>query len=65
MQHTRDSFVRDSFTEDTLFSAWDQLLLAPTLTSSEEHRLREQRTIVRDAGPHERNGYVFWTVACD
>jgi len=24
----RDSFVRDSFTEDTLFSVWDQLLLA-------------------------------------
>jgi len=44
---TRDSFIRDSFTEDTLL--W-LLLLALSLTSSEEHCSEEQRTIVRDAG---------------
>ena len=37
----RDSFIRDSFTEDTLLSAWDQLLLALTLTIGEEHCSRE------------------------
>jgi len=48
----RDSQGRDSFTEDALLSASDWCLLVLTLSGSEEHRLREQRTIVRDAGLH-------------
>jgi len=31
----RDSFVRDSFTKDTLLRAWDQLPLAQFFTSGE------------------------------
>jgi len=60
----RDSFIQDSSMEDALLSAWDHLLLALTLTSSEENCLREWQTIVRDAGLHEHNGCIFWTVAC-
>jgi len=47
----RDSQGRDSFTEDALLSVSDYLLPVLTLNDSEEHCLREQRTIVRDAGP--------------
>jgi len=49
----RDSFIQDSFTEDALLSAWDQLLLALSFTGGKEGRSGEQQTIVRDAGPHD------------
>jgi len=55
----RDSQGRDSLTEDALLSTSDQLLLVPTLNNSEEHCSREQRTIVRDAGPHVATAVSF------
>jgi len=38
----RDSQGRDSFTEDTLLSAWGWLLLVLSFTSNEEHCSEEQ-----------------------
>jgi len=39
----RDSFMQDSFTEDTLLSPQDYLVLALSFTRSEEHCPREQQ----------------------
>jgi len=45
--------------EDALPSAWDQLLLAPSFTRSEEACSEEQQTIVIDAGPCKCNSHIF------
>jgi len=54
-----DSQGHDSFTEDTLLSMSDKLPLVLTLNNSEEHRSREQPTIVRDAGLHVATAMSF------
>jgi len=45
---TRDSFIRDSFTEDALLRVWDQLPTDPAFASSEESHSREHQ--MRDHG---------------
>jgi len=65
----RDSFIRDSFTEDALLSVWDQSLLpALSFTASKEACSKEQRTIVREAGPGVATAVSFGPMcqdACD
>jgi len=55
----RDSFIHDSFMEDSLLSVWDQLLLALSFTRSEEACSEEQRTIISRRWSMQCDGCVF------
>jgi len=55
----RDSFIHDSFMEDTLLSVWDQLSLALPFTSSEEACSEEQHHIVSRRWSVQCDGCVF------